>query len=58
MVFVIPVPRRDVTNMNSPWPRIIKLFPARESLVIDIPAGDRENNNLFLQCGVHYPVVL
>jgi hypothetical protein len=25
---------------NSPWPGIIKLFPTRESLVNDIPAGD------------------
>ncbi len=25
---------------NSPWPWIIKLFPAKESLVSDIPAGD------------------
>jgi hypothetical protein len=29
---------------------IIKLFPARESLVIDIPAEDRKIDNLFLQC--------
>ncbi len=27
-----------------------KLFPARESLVSDIPAGDEKNDNLFLQC--------
>jgi hypothetical protein len=27
---------------------IIKLFPARESLVSDIPAGDGKNDNLFL----------
>jgi hypothetical protein len=33
-----PVPRRDVTH-QSPWPGIIKLFPARVSLVSDIPAG-------------------
>ncbi len=25
---------------NSPWRRIILLFPVRESLVSDIPAGD------------------
>jgi hypothetical protein len=30
---------------------IIKLFPPRESLVSDIPAGDRKTANLFLQCG-------
>jgi len=27
-----------------------KLFPARESLVSDIPAGDRKLLNLYLQC--------
>jgi hypothetical protein len=26
---------------------IIKLFPARESLASDIPAGDGKNDNLF-----------
>ncbi len=30
-----------------------KLFPARESLVSDIPAGDGKSNNLFLQCTVN-----
>jgi hypothetical protein len=34
---------------NSPWARI-KLFPARESLLSDIPAGDGKAANLFLQC--------
>jgi hypothetical protein len=33
---------------NSPWPGIIKLFTARETLVSDIPAGDRKTANLFL----------
>jgi hypothetical protein len=33
-----------------PWPGIIKLFPARESLVSDIPAGDGKMANPFLQC--------
>ncbi len=28
----------------------MKLFPAKESLVGDIPADDEENDNLFLQC--------
>ncbi len=32
---------------NSPWPGIIELFPARESLVSDIPALDRKTANLF-----------
>jgi hypothetical protein len=35
---------------NSPWPGKVKLFPARERLVSDIPAGDGKNANLFLQC--------
>ncbi len=34
---------------NPIW-LIIKLFPARESLVSDIPAGDEKIANLFLQC--------
>jgi hypothetical protein len=29
---------------------IIKLFPARETLVGDIPAGDGKIDNFFLQC--------
>jgi hypothetical protein len=32
---------------NSPWPGIKKLFPARENLVSDIPAGDGKTANLF-----------
>jgi hypothetical protein len=35
---------------NSPWPGIVKLFPAGENLVSDIPAGDGETANFFLQC--------
>jgi hypothetical protein len=35
---------------NSPWPKKIKLFLARESLVSDIPAWDVKIENLFLQC--------
>jgi hypothetical protein len=31
---------------------IIKLFPPRESLVSDIPAGDIKTAKLFLQCRV------
>ncbi len=41
-----PVPSRDVTNQTG----IIKLFPPRESLVSDIPAGDGKMANLFSQC--------
>jgi hypothetical protein len=44
-----PVPSRDVTN-QTPWPGIIYLFHARESLVIDIPAGDGKIAYLILQC--------
>jgi hypothetical protein len=32
---------------KSPWQGIIKLFPARESLVSDIPARDGKIDNLF-----------
>ncbi len=35
---------------NSPWAVIIKLFPPREILVSDIPAGDGSVANLFLRC--------
>ncbi len=35
---------------NSPWAGVIKFFPARESLVSDIPAGNGKTDNLFLQC--------
>jgi hypothetical protein len=44
-------PSRDVAyQLSLPWPGITKLFPVRESLVRDIPAGDRKIENLFLQC--------
>jgi hypothetical protein len=45
-----PVPSQDVTNQTKPGRAIINLFPARESLVGDIPAGDGKIANLFLQC--------
>jgi hypothetical protein len=35
-----PVPRQGVTDQTLPWPVIIKFFPARESLVSDIPTGE------------------
>jgi hypothetical protein len=49
-------PSRDVTNQTlpSPWSGIIKLFPARESLVSDIPAGDRKIANLFYSVGTFW----
>jgi hypothetical protein len=37
---------------NSPWTGKIWLFPLRESLVSDIPAGDRKIVNLFLHCRI------
>ncbi len=43
-----PVPSWDVT---TPWPGIIELFPARDSLVSDIPAGDGKIANLFYSVG-------
>ncbi len=48
----IPVPSQDVTYSipDSPWAGKIKLFPPRESLVSDIPAGDGNAANLFGQC--------
>jgi hypothetical protein len=44
------IPKRNETN--SPWPGIIKLFTAMESLVSDIPAGDGKIATLFysVQC--------
>ncbi len=32
---------------NSPWPGKIQIFPARESLVSDFPAGDGKTANLY-----------
>jgi hypothetical protein len=32
---------------NSPWTEIFKLFPSRQSLVHDTPAGDGKMANLF-----------
>jgi hypothetical protein len=37
-------------SLNSPWPGKIKLFPARESLVSDIPAGDGKIATFFTVC--------
>jgi hypothetical protein len=44
-----PAPTGVCHLPNSPWPGIIKYFPARESLVGDILAGDGKTANLFLQ---------
>ncbi len=46
----IPVPSRDVTYQNSPLAGQFNFFPARQSSVSDIPAGDRNVAELFLQC--------
>ncbi len=42
--------RTQMSSFNLHLTGIIKLFPARESLVSDIPAVDRKAANLFLQC--------
>jgi hypothetical protein len=47
-------PQPGCHKTNSPWTGIFKLFPARESLVSDIPAGDGKNDNLFYSVYVHY----
>jgi hypothetical protein len=44
-VIDIPVTSRDVT-----WAGLIKVFPPIESLASDIPAGDGNVANVFLQC--------
>jgi len=45
--------RMSLTKLS--WAVIIKLFPPRESLVSDIPAGDGNIANLFLQCIARLP---
>ncbi len=50
-----PVPGRDV-NKQTLRPGKIKLFPARERVVTDIPAGDGKIYNLFYS--VHLSVCL
>jgi hypothetical protein len=39
-------------SLGGNYDVIYKLFPSRESLVSDIPAGDGKMANLFLQCMV------
>ncbi len=36
-----------MSQPNSPWPGMFKLFPVRESWVSDIPAGDSKTDFLF-----------
>ncbi len=52
MVSDIPAGDGKLVNQffRCSWPGIIKLFSARESLVIDIPAGYGKTAYLFLQC--------
>jgi hypothetical protein len=50
MVSSFPVPSRDVTYQSFPGAAgntLITVFPARESLFSDIPAGDGKTANLF-----------
>ncbi len=46
-VIDFPTPSRDVTYQTL----LAKLFPARECLVSDIPAGDGKIANLFYSVG-------
>jgi len=41
---------RQSSFLSSPWQGIVKLLPARESLVSDNPAGNGKIANLFLHC--------
>ncbi len=50
MVHYIPVLSRDGTNQTLSGRELLNYFPAGESLVSDIPAGDGKIVNLFLQC--------
>jgi hypothetical protein len=49
-IFIIKLAFDDTSD--SPWPGIIKLFPARESLVCDIPAGNGKIASLILKCNM------
>ncbi len=48
---VPPPPQSGCNRPNSPWLALIKLFPARESLVSDIPAGDVNIDTFFYSVG-------
>ena len=47
---IFPVPSRDVTNQTLPGREKFNYSRPGRGLVSDIPAGDRENDILFLQC--------
>ncbi len=49
-LMIFPFPAGMSLTKLSLAGKVIKLFPAMESLVIDIPAGDGKIINLFLQC--------
>jgi hypothetical protein len=52
-------PQQGCYLPHSLWPGIIKLFPARESLVSDIPAEDGNIVNLFYNVNTStHPLVL
>ncbi len=53
-----PVPSPGGHFPNSPWQVIINLFPPRESLVGDFPAGDGKIDSLFLQCSAPFYVLM
>jgi hypothetical protein len=40
-------PKPGYHQSNYRWPGIIQIFPARESLVSDVSAGDGKTANLF-----------
>jgi len=44
------IPGFFLTKPSRDWDCMGTLFPARESLVSDILAGDRKSLNLYLQC--------
>ncbi len=44
-------PQTECYWPNSPWPGIIKFFPARESLVSDIRLGTGKSINFFFSVG-------
>ncbi len=45
--YIFSRPQPGCHKPNSPWQGIIKLFPVRESLVSNIPAGDGKTITLF-----------
>jgi hypothetical protein len=53
-----PVPSRmSPTKLSLAGNNLITVFPARESLVSDIPAGDAKIANLFIQCAIRGKII-